>query len=343
MRRPRLLLLDEPLDSLDLPNQAAVAALVQEICRSENVAVLIVAHDVNPILGYLDRVVYLAGGARRRGRARRGDHQRDAERACTATPIEVLQHLRRPARRGRPAGGAVRALHPAMSTELAALSADPISDLHELFTYHFMVNALGAGTIVAVTAAAIGWFMVLRRQTFAGHTLSLVAFPGAAAAALAGAPAFVRLLRVCTLGALALSPASAGATRSLSEESAAIGTVQAFALALRLPVRQPLPRRPEQPRTRCCSAPSSASPTARCCVLGAATLAVLVALMAIGTAALLRLGRPGAARGQRRARGRARHRLPGAARPRGGRDQPDHRRAARVRAAGRPAGHRAAR
>jgi zinc/manganese transport system ATP-binding protein len=63
VRRPRILLLDEPLDSLDLTNQGSVAALVQEICRTQNVAVLLVAHDVNPILPYLDRVIYFAGGA----------------------------------------------------------------------------------------------------------------------------------------------------------------------------------------------------------------------------------------------------------------------------------------
>jgi zinc/manganese transport system ATP-binding protein len=62
VRRPRMLLLDEPLDSLDLPNQAAVAALVQSICDSQGVTVLLVAHDVNPILPYLDRVIYFAGG-----------------------------------------------------------------------------------------------------------------------------------------------------------------------------------------------------------------------------------------------------------------------------------------
>lgn len=60
--RPALLILDEPLDSLDLPNQASVAALVQRVCSAESVAVLLVAHDVNPLLGYLDRVIYLAGG-----------------------------------------------------------------------------------------------------------------------------------------------------------------------------------------------------------------------------------------------------------------------------------------
>jgi zinc/manganese transport system ATP-binding protein len=62
VRRPKLLLLDEPLDSLDLPNQAAVAALVGRICREAAVTVLLVAHDVNPLLPYIDRVVYLAGG-----------------------------------------------------------------------------------------------------------------------------------------------------------------------------------------------------------------------------------------------------------------------------------------
>jgi zinc/manganese transport system ATP-binding protein len=62
VRKPEILLLDEPLDSLDLPNQAAVASLVRRICEQEQVAVLLVAHDINPILGYLDRVVYIAGG-----------------------------------------------------------------------------------------------------------------------------------------------------------------------------------------------------------------------------------------------------------------------------------------
>jgi zinc/manganese transport system ATP-binding protein len=62
VRRPRLLILDEPLDSLDLPNQAAVAALVAEVC-AEGVTVVMVAHDVNPILPYVDRVVYLGRGA----------------------------------------------------------------------------------------------------------------------------------------------------------------------------------------------------------------------------------------------------------------------------------------
>jgi zinc/manganese transport system ATP-binding protein len=62
VRRPELLLLDEPLDSLDVTSQAAISGLIQSVCRSEGVAVMMVAHDVNPILSYLDQVVYLAHG-----------------------------------------------------------------------------------------------------------------------------------------------------------------------------------------------------------------------------------------------------------------------------------------
>lgn len=61
-RRPRLLLLDEPLESLDITNQGSIAALIQRICREEGVTVLMVAHDINPIVGYLDQVIYVAPG-----------------------------------------------------------------------------------------------------------------------------------------------------------------------------------------------------------------------------------------------------------------------------------------
>jgi zinc/manganese transport system ATP-binding protein len=89
-RRPSLLLLDEPLDSLDLPNQAGVAALIERICRDEGVTVLVVAHDVNPILGFLDRVVYLAGG----GAASGSPHDVITTETLSrlyGTPIEVLR------------------------------------------------------------------------------------------------------------------------------------------------------------------------------------------------------------------------------------------------------------
>jgi len=90
VRRPSLLMLDEPLDSLDLPNQASVAALLATICRDHDVAVMLVAHDVNPILPYLDCVAYLAGG----GAACGTPEQVITSRTLTAlyqTPVEVLR------------------------------------------------------------------------------------------------------------------------------------------------------------------------------------------------------------------------------------------------------------
>jgi zinc/manganese transport system ATP-binding protein len=62
VKSPQVLVLDEPLDSLDLPSQASVAALISRICREHQVTVMLVAHDVNPILPYLDRVAYVARG-----------------------------------------------------------------------------------------------------------------------------------------------------------------------------------------------------------------------------------------------------------------------------------------
>jgi zinc/manganese transport system ATP-binding protein len=87
---PDLLILDEPLDSLDLPNQRAVAALVRQICTDQSIAVLLVAHDVNPLLGYLDRVLYLGGG---RAMAGTVDKVITAETLSELyrTPIEVLR------------------------------------------------------------------------------------------------------------------------------------------------------------------------------------------------------------------------------------------------------------
>jgi zinc/manganese transport system ATP-binding protein len=90
VRRPRLLLLDEPLDSLDLSNQGAVAALVQRICKEEGVTVLLVAHDVNPILPYLDRVIYFAGGGGVEGSPREVITGPTLSRLY-GVPVEVLE------------------------------------------------------------------------------------------------------------------------------------------------------------------------------------------------------------------------------------------------------------
>ncbi len=59
---PRLLLLDEPLASLDLSREAEIVALTQKVCRQRCIAVMLVSHDINPLLPVVDRVLYMANG-----------------------------------------------------------------------------------------------------------------------------------------------------------------------------------------------------------------------------------------------------------------------------------------
>lgn len=103
--------------------------------------------------------------------------------------------------------------------------------IEQIFAYQFMINAFAAGSIVAVTAGLIGWFMVLRRQSFTGHALAVVGFPGAAGATLLGIGAAWGYFGFCLAAALVIAflPRATGQTRA--EESAVTGTVQAFALA----------------------------------------------------------------------------------------------------------------
>jgi zinc/manganese transport system ATP-binding protein len=60
---PRLLLLDEPLASLDLRSQQAVSQLVADLRAEQGFAVVLVTHDINPVLPVTDRVMYVAGGS----------------------------------------------------------------------------------------------------------------------------------------------------------------------------------------------------------------------------------------------------------------------------------------
>jgi zinc/manganese transport system permease protein len=110
-------------------------------------------------------------------------------------------------------------------------SWDLLADIQDMWSLPFMVNAFRAGTIVAVLAAIIGWFMVLRRQSFAGHTLALVGFPGAAAAVWLGLGVTTGYFAFCVVAALIVAALPGGAQRGYSEESAVVGTVQSYALA----------------------------------------------------------------------------------------------------------------
>jgi len=100
---PSLLLCDEPLLSLDLQHQRQVAELIDAQRRALGTAVLFVTHDVNPILGFVDRVIYLAGGRIRVGTP---DEVLRSEVLSYMydTPVEVIHSRGRVAVLGAPEG-----------------------------------------------------------------------------------------------------------------------------------------------------------------------------------------------------------------------------------------------
>src|SRR6266567_2668965 len=73
---------------------------------------------------------------------------------------------------------------PIVFADTLPASWDLVADIQILLHYHFMQNAYLAGTLVAITAGIMGYFMVLRSQSFAGHSLANVGFAGATGAVL---------------------------------------------------------------------------------------------------------------------------------------------------------------
>jgi zinc/manganese transport system ATP-binding protein len=61
--RPKLLLLDEPLISLDPAHQTSIVAIARRLCEQLKIAILFSAHELNPLVNAIDRVLYLGGGA----------------------------------------------------------------------------------------------------------------------------------------------------------------------------------------------------------------------------------------------------------------------------------------
>jgi zinc/manganese transport system ATP-binding protein len=60
--RPKLLLLDEPLANLDLKSEQEIVAVLGKLAREHEISVLLSAHDMNPLLSVMDRIVYVANG-----------------------------------------------------------------------------------------------------------------------------------------------------------------------------------------------------------------------------------------------------------------------------------------
>jgi len=87
---PKMLLLDEPLSSLDPPHQSATIALVHDLQKRLGITVLFSAHELNPLLPVLDRVLYLGNGAAALGSVAEVVNAQTLSRLYAA-PIDVLQ------------------------------------------------------------------------------------------------------------------------------------------------------------------------------------------------------------------------------------------------------------
>lgn len=113
----------------------------------------------------------------------------------------------------------------------SGLSWNPFTDIQQMWQLDSMVNAYRAGTIVAVLAAVVGWFMVLRHQTFAGHTVALAGFPGAAAAVYLGVSASWGYFGFCIGAGAVIAALARNGKGGMAGESALTGIVQSFTLA----------------------------------------------------------------------------------------------------------------
>jgi zinc/manganese transport system permease protein len=116
----------------------------------------------------------------------------------------------------------------ASSGGLPTLSWNVLDDLATIFQYAFMRNAFAAGTIVAVIAGAVGYFVVLRSLSFAGHALSHIGFAGATGAVVIGINPIFGLLAFTVGSALGMGAMG----KRLQERDVTIGIVLAWTLGL---------------------------------------------------------------------------------------------------------------
>src|SRR5437016_1412294 len=99
-----------------------------------------------------------------------------------------------------------------------------------MFQYEFMINAFAAAGIVAVVSGMVGFFLVMRGQTFAGHALSHIGFAGATGAGLIGLTPLWGLLAFTLAAGIVMGALS----ERISNRDVAIGVVLALALGFGL-------------------------------------------------------------------------------------------------------------
>ena len=246
--RPRLLLLDEPLANLDVRAQTVMAELVSSVARQRSITVVLVAHDLNPLRRVLDRVCYVAGGGVVIGSPEEIVTGPVLSRLYGA-PVEVLvdsrgrrfvvgleEEVAHPHPHDHGDAGAFGGVSTVTATTAPAaefggspaFSWNLYADFAQMWSYPFFQHAFEAGTIVAVVAGVIGYFVVLRRVAFAAHALSHIGFAGAAGAVALSINPLWGLLVFCVSSGAVIGALG----QRLRSRDTVIGIVLAFALGL---------------------------------------------------------------------------------------------------------------
>ena len=236
--------------------------IVGRLRSSSSIAVVFSAHELNPLLNAIDRVLYLGQGAAALGSVDEVVNSATLSRLYGAE-VEVV----RVRDRMFVMAGGVEVEREAHAHGSCACG--------RMFEYEFMRTAFAAAGAAAVLSGAVGYFLVLRGQTFAGHALSHVGFTGATGAALLGLAAAGgadRLFRARGSRAWGCS------ARNIRERDVAIGMTLSLALGLGLLFLHFYTSAASQATallfgnvlgvdrralTSCCRSPASASPRSR--------------------------------------------------------------------------------
>ena len=219
-----MLLLDEPLISLDQRHQEVAIDVVRKVCRERGITVLFSAHELNQLLGTLDRVLYLGNGQAVLGTVDEVISAPVLSRLF-GTDIQVVR-----------AEGHIFVMSRGRDVEVSDHLHDhdhgmaATSIITDMFQYEFMNNAFAAAGIVAVVSGIVGYFLVMRGQTFAGHALSHIGFAGATGAGLIGLAPLWGLLGFTLAAGVVMGLLS----ERISNRDIAIGVVLSLALGFGL-------------------------------------------------------------------------------------------------------------
>ena len=218
---PKVLLCDEPLLALDLASQRGVTHLIDERRRQSGTPVVFVTHEVNPVLPYVDRILYLVRGKWAIGPPEEilTSEQLSDLYGIEVDVIKVRDRYLVVERGGRASHRTGRARPP---------RARALMGIGYFLQFGFAQHALEAAFLVAVSCGLIGPFVITRTMSFAVHGTSELAFTGAVAGLLVADNPLAGAL----VGALIVAALIGLLGQRATERDSTIGVILAAGLGL---------------------------------------------------------------------------------------------------------------